>query len=191
MVGESGTGKSTLLHLLASLDLPTQGRIFYKGRDLSSFSDQELANFRNREVGYVWQSYHLLPEFSALENIMMPLLIAGVETKSAEAKAQSWLGQVGLAGRASHQAGELSGGEQQRVSIARALVSGPKLLLADEPTGNLDQSTGESVMRLILEINRAHGLSTVIATHNLAFANLCGRAFRIEERRLLPVSTVS
>ncbi len=187
LVGESGAGKSTLLHLLGALDVPSDGQIFYAGNPLSSFSEVELAEFRNREIGYVWQSYHLLPEFSALENVMMPLLIGGVDARQAETQARVWLEQVGLAGRATHRAGELSGGEQQRISIARALVVGPKLFLADEPTGNLDQSTAAAVMNLILDLNQSHNLTTVIATHNLSFAQRCERVFRIEGARVFPL----
>jgi len=186
LVGESGAGKSTLLHLLGALDLPSEGRILYGERSLSSFSEAELAEFRNREVGYVWQSYHLLPEFSALENVMMPLLIAGAGHQAAASRAQKWLDQVGLAARASHRAGELSGGEQQRISIARALVSEPKLFLADEPTGNLDQNTAQSIMDLILALSRSHGLTTLVATHNLAFARLCGRVLRVDAAKIAP-----
>ncbi len=188
LIGESGAGKSTLLHLLGALDTPSAGQIFYAGASLASFSEAELADFRNREVGYVWQSYHLLPEFSALENVMMPLLIAGLDATRAEPRAKDWLEQVGLSDRATHRAGELSGGEQQRISIARALVSGPKLFLADEPTGNLDESTAAAVMGLILDLNQSHNLTTVIATHNLSFARRCGRVFRIEGCRVLPLT---
>jgi len=184
LVGESGAGKSTLLHLLGALDLPSEGRILYGERSLSSFSEAELAEFRNREVGYVWQSYHLLPEFSALENVMMPLLIGGASRQAAASRAQKWLDQVGLGARASHRAGELSGGEQQRISIARALVSEPKLFLADEPTGNLDQNTAQSIMDLILALSRSHGLTTLVATHNPAFARLCDRVLRIEAAKI-------
>jgi lipoprotein-releasing system ATP-binding protein len=187
LVGESGAGKSTLLHLLGALDVPSAGQILYAGNPLSSFSEAELADFRNHEVGYVWQSYHLLPEFSALENVMMPLLIGGVDARQAEPRAKDWLEQVGLADRATHRAGELSGGEQQRISIARALVGGPKLFLADEPTGNLDESTAAAVMSLILDLNQSHKLTTVIATHNLSFARRCQRVFRIEGARVFPL----
>jgi lipoprotein-releasing system ATP-binding protein len=191
LVGESGAGKSTLLHLLGALDTPSGGQIFYAGNSLSSFSEAALADYRNHEVGYVWQSYHLLPEFSALENVMMPLLIGGADAKQAEPRARDWLAQVGLSDRATHRAGELSGGEQQRISIARALVGGPKLFLADEPTGNLDESTAAAVMNLIFDLNQSHNLTTVIATHNVSFAQRCQRLFRIEGARVVPQPSVS
>jgi lipoprotein-releasing system ATP-binding protein len=191
LVGESGAGKSTLLHLLGALDTPSGGQIFYAGNSLSSFSEAALADYRNHEVGYVWQSYHLLPEFSALENVMMPLLIGGADAKQAEPRARDWLGQVGLSDRATHRAGELSGGEQQRISIARALVGGPKLFLADEPTGNLDESTAAAVMNLIFDLNQTHKLTTVNATHNVSFAQRCQRLLRIEGDRVVPKPRVS
>jgi lipoprotein-releasing system ATP-binding protein len=184
VIGESGSGKSTLLHLLATLDLPTKGEIFYRGRPLKAFTEEELAAYRNQEVGYVWQSYHLLPEFTALENVMLPDLIAGKSRGESEGPARRCLESVGLSGRETHRAGELSGGEQQRVAIARALVREPRVLLADEPTGNLDYQTAESVMDLLMRLTASQKLATVIATHNLSFARRCSRIFRIDNGRI-------
>ncbi len=183
LVGESGVGKSTLLHLLGALDTPTTGDIYFDGRQLSKLPENELADYRNRKVGYIWQNHHLLPEFSALENAMMPLLIGGAARDKAETSARKWLEAVGLAQRAWHQAGELSGGEQQRVALARALVTEPKLLLADEPTGNLDQKTGESIIDLLLSLPRVHNLAAMIATHNLGLAGRCNRLLRMDAGR--------
>ena len=184
LVGESGAGKSTLLHLLGALDRPTDGKIYFGSRELTALPDAELAEFRNREIGFVWQTHYLLPEFTALENVMMPLLIRGVSR--AEAAPSSWatLEEVGLKARASHRAGELSGGEQQRVVLARALVGNPECLLADEPTGNLDYKTGETIMDLLSELHRSHRLTSVFVTHNLAFARRCDRVLRMESGAL-------
>src|SRR5215469_13623635 len=167
--GESGAGKSTLLHLLGGLDRPTEGAIYFGQQDISSLSGSELAEFRNREIGFVWQIQSLLAEFSALENVMMPLLIRGVSRVQAGPQAMARLHEVGLRDRASHRAGELSGGEQQRVVLARALVGNPSVLLADEPTGNLDFRTGEMIFELLEGLHRSHQLTSVFVTHNLAF----------------------
>jgi lipoprotein-releasing system ATP-binding protein len=183
LVGESGVGKSTLLHLLGALDTPSAGEIYFEARPLSKLSDNELADYRNRGVGYIWQNHHLLPEFTALENVMMPLLIGETPREQAEAIGREWLQSVGLAQRAWHQAGELSGGEQQRVALARALVTKPRLLIADEPTGNLDQNTGESIIDLLLGLPRAYNLAALIATHNLSLAHRCDRLLRMESGR--------
>ncbi len=188
VVGESGVGKSTLLHLLGGLDTPTSGEVIFQSSAISSFGEAELADFRNRQTGYVWQNFHLLPEFTAIENVMMPLLIAGQAQERAEPEAREWLERVGLAERAHHRAGELSGGEQQRVTIARALVTGPKLLLADEPTGNLDQETGEKVIELLVSLPRDHGVTLVVATHHLGFAGRCDRVLRIEAGKINPIT---
>ena len=188
IVGESGAGKSTLLHLLGALDRPSAGAIYFNSRDLSQLTDAELAEFRNREVGFVWQIHYLLPEFTALENVMMPLLIRGKGRKQAEPEASTWLAEVGLADRASHRSGELSGGEQQRVALARALVNRPSLLLADEPTGNLDLRNGEMIFDLIGQLHRSHNLTSIIATHNLAFARRCDRVLHLEAGRLIPLA---
>lgn len=186
LVGESGAGKSTLLHLLGGLDRPSSGRIFFGEQELTALADAELAAFRNRALGFVWQGHYLLPEFTALENVMMPLLIRGAPPSEAEAVARARLEEVGLAARASHRAGELSGGEQQRVALARALAGNPQVLLADEPTGNLDARTGELIMSLLAELHRTHGLTSVCATHNLAFARRCDRILQLDAGRLHP-----
>ncbi len=184
IVGESGAGKSSLLHLLAALDKPSAGEVYCGEKRLSQFSSRQAAEFRNRDVGYVWQFHYLLPEFSALENVAMPLLARGVERKKALERAGYWLGEVGLGPRGSHRSGELSGGEQQRVSLARALVTEPRLLLADEPTGDLDTRTGEAVFELIQGLHQAHGLTSVLVTHNLDFAARCTRMLRLKAGRL-------
>ncbi len=186
LVGESGAGKSTLLHLLGGLDRPSDGKIYFKDRDISALSDAELAEFRNCEVGFVWQIHYLLPEFTALENVMMPLLIRGTSRDRAWAAAAERLDEVGLRHRISHRAGELSGGEQQRVVLARALVGRPSLLLADEPTGNLDQRTGEMIINLLGELHRTHKLTSVYVTHNLAFAQRCDRILKMESGIVSP-----
>jgi lipoprotein-releasing system ATP-binding protein len=170
IIGESGAGKSTLLHLFGGLDRPSEGKIYFNHKDISLFSDGELSEFRNREVGYVWQNHSLLPEFTALENVMMPLLIRGASHSEAAPVSLARLDEVGLRNRATHRAGELSGGEQQRVALARALVGQPSLLLADEPTGNLDYRTGEMIMALLEDLHRAHKLTSVYVTHNNTFA---------------------
>ena len=189
LVGESGAGKSTLLYLLGALDEPTSGDILYQSHSLSRLSEDELARYRNREIGFVWQSYHLLPEFTALENAAMPLLIAGEPNGRAYSKALLWLERVGLASRAGHRAGELSGGEQQRVTIARSLASSPKILLADEPTGNLDRSTANSIMELLLSLPKSWGLGLIVATHNQEFASRCDRMLVLRGGAVLPVET--
>ncbi len=177
LVGESGTGKSTLLHLLGALEAPTEGSIEFAGRSLADRTEPELAAYRNTDVGYVWQSYHLLPEFTALENATMPMLIAG--ESGAERRGRELLAKVGLADRETHQAGELSGGEQQRVAIARALIRNPKLLLTDEPTGNLDERTGASVIDLLLSLPDEQNVTIVMATHNRTFAARCDRTLTV------------
>ena len=180
IVGASGSGKSTLLHLLGGLDRPTTGTVFYGGQDLFAQSEAQLAAFRSRHVAFVWQMNSLLPEFSAVENVLMPLLIRGAAHADALKSAEEALAQVGLADRKTHKPGELSGGEQQRVALARALVVNPTLLLADEPTGNLDYQTAEAVAGLIAELNRTRGFTTVIVTHNQAFAQTCDRVLQLE-----------
>ena len=187
IVGESGTGKSSLLHLLAALDKPTAGRVSLGQTDVTALTPRAAATFRNRDVGYVWQFHYLLPEFTALENIALPLLARGIPRVSALAEAQTWLTRVGLSGRGHHRSGELSGGEQQRVSIARALVTRPQLLLADEPTGDLDDTTAERVFTLLQDLHRGTGLTTVLVTHNLAFAHRCDRVLRLRQGRLDPL----
>ena len=180
LVGESGAGKSTLLHLLGGLDRPTTGTIYYKSTDISGLAESQLADFRNREVGFVWQIHYLLPEFTALENVMMPLLIRGESDADAASASRTRLEEVGLGARAEHRAGELSGGEQQRVVLARALVGNPSVLLADEPTGNLDFRTGEMIFDLLTSLHRSHQLTLILVTHNLSFARRCDRVLRLE-----------
>jgi lipoprotein-releasing system ATP-binding protein len=175
LVGESGAGKSTLLHLLGGLDRPSTGTIHYGSTEISRLADSDQANFRNQEIGFVWQIHYLLPEFTAQENVMMPLLIRGWAHGRAASESLSRLDEVGLKARASHRAGELSGGEQQRVVLARALVGKPSVLLADEPTGNLDFRTGEMIFELLEGLHRSHRLTSVFVTHNLSFAKRCDR----------------
>jgi|SRR5579871_486391 len=189
LVGESGAGKSTLLHLLGGLDRPSSGAIYYKGREISALADSEQADFRNREIGFVWQIHYLLPEFTAVENVMMPLLIRGWSKEKAASESLARLDEVGLKARASHRAGELSGGEQQRVVLARALVGHPAVLLADEPTGNLDFRTGEMIFDLLAGLHRTHQLTSVFVTHNLSFARRCDRVLSLEKGGLVPGQT--
>lgn len=184
VIGESGAGKSTLLHMFGGLDRPSKGTIYFRHQDISQFSEAELSDFRNREIGYVWQNHSLLPEFTALENVMMPLLIRGATAAEANPVSLARLDEVGLRNRASHRAGELSGGEQQRVALARALVGKPSVLLADEPTGNLDYRTGEMIMALLEDLHRKHQLTSIYVTHNLAFAERSDRILRLERGRL-------
>jgi lipoprotein-releasing system ATP-binding protein len=186
LVGESGAGKSTLLHLLGGLDRPTEGTIYFGSRELTSLPDPELAGFRNREIGFVWQIHYLLPEFTALENVMMPLMIRGIPQADAAPVSLRRLDEVGLKARAHHRAGELSGGEQQRVVVARALVGTPKFLLADEPTGNLDHRTGEMIIGLLTDLHRSHQLTSIYVTHNQSFARRCDRVLKLEAGALTP-----
>ncbi len=187
LTGESGAGKSTLLYLLSGLDSPTSGTISYNFRELAGLADSELADFRNREIGFVWQSHNLLPEFTAEENVMMPLLVRGAAHAEARSASLERLAEVGLEGRASHRAGELSGGEQQRVALARALVGKPSVLLADEPTGNLDFRTGEMIFELLGRLQHLHQLTSILVTHNNSFAQRCDRILRLEAGVLVPV----
>src|SRR5947208_2628170 len=186
LVGESGAGKSTLLHLLGGLDRPTEGAIYFEQNDICQLPPHELAEFRNRELGFVWQIHSLLAEFTALENVMMPLLIRGQGREQAEPVSMARLEEVGLRDRASHRAGELSGGEQQRVVLARALVGDPKVLLADEPTGNLDFRTGEMILDLLEGLHRSHQLTSVFVTHNLTFARRCDRVLSMAKGGFSP-----
>ncbi|HTV04596.1 MAG TPA: ABC transporter ATP-binding protein [Acidobacteriaceae bacterium] len=191
IVGESGAGKSTLLHILGALDTPSCGDVYCASIQLKNLSSKEAARFRNREVGYVWQFHYLLPEFTAAENVAMPLLARGERKAAALLKAAEWLEEVELGDRAEHRAGELSGGEQQRVSLARALVTGPKVLLADEPTGDLDSRTSGVVFDLVERLHQNHHLTSIIVTHNMALAERCSRILRLEKGRLQDVSPLA
>jgi len=184
IVGQSGAGKSTLLHILGALDAPTAGTVTCAAVNVAQLSPQEAAAFRNREIGYVWQFHYLLPEFTALENVAMPLLARGLRKSEALAAAAKWLGEVGLEDRGDHRPGELSGGEQQRVALARALVNNPRLLLADEPTGDLDETTAARVFDLIERLHATHGLTSILVTHNMELAARCSRILRLESGRL-------
>ncbi len=184
IVGPSGAGKSTFLHIVGTLDLPTRGRVNVAGVDVMKLSSASLADLRNRTVGFVFQFHHLLPEFTALENVMMPGLIAGMGRRELESKAERLLEEVGLSKRATHRPGELSGGEQQRVALARALVLGPKLLLADEPTGNLDSATSAAIHSLFFQMNERHGTTIVIVTHNNELAASMPRVITLKDGKL-------
>ena len=191
IVGQSGAGKSTLLHILGALDTPSAGDVYCASTQLRSLTPGQAATFRNREIGYVWQFHYLLPEFTALENVAMPLLARGESKASAFRSAEQWLNEVELGARVTHRAGELSGGEQQRVSIARALITKPKVLLADEPTGDLDSLTAEMIFNLISRLHQEHRLTSVIVTHNQALARRCTRILRLEKGRLNEVAPLA
>jgi lipoprotein-releasing system ATP-binding protein len=185
IVGASGAGKSTLLHCMGTLDLPTSGRIRLAGEELTALGSSRLAAIRNRTIGFVFQFHHLLPEFDALENVMMPGLILGKPRKEIQKRAMALLEEVGLAHRATHRPGELSGGEQQRVAVARALLLDPKLLLADEPTGNLDTATSDAIHELFFQINRDHGTTIVVVTHNPSFAERMPRVVTMKDGKVI------
>jgi lipoprotein-releasing system ATP-binding protein len=189
IVGQSGAGKSTLLHILGALDAPSAGTVRFASTDVARLSPREAAAFRNREIGYVWQFHYLLPEFTALENVALPLLARGAKKNDALRTAASWLTEVGLEDRGDHRPGELSGGEQQRVALARALVNNPRLLLADEPTGDLDEITAGRVFDLIQRLHLSHGLTSILVTHNLDLAARCTRVLRLEGGLLAPLAT--
>jgi lipoprotein-releasing system ATP-binding protein len=184
LVGVSGAGKSTLLHVIGTLDRPTSGEVLFRGNDVFKMGNGELAVFRNRSIGFVFQFHHLLPEFTALENVMMPALIGGLTKEKARESASALLGDVGLSHRLTHKPGELSGGEQQRVAIARALVLSPALLMADEPTGNLDRKTSEEVHELLAGIQEKTGLTLIIVTHNERLAARMGKTIRLVDGRI-------
>jgi lipoprotein-releasing system ATP-binding protein len=186
IVGESGVGKSTLLHILGTLDKPTTGRVLYRGNDLSTVGEDTLSDFRNRDVGFVFQFHYLLPDFNALENVMLPALIQGWDREKASEAALKLLEKVGLKERVGHQPGKLSGGEQQRVAVARAIILSPQLILADEPTGDLDTGTGEEIQDLLFSLNQEARIALVVATHNRGFAEKIGRQMELREGRLYP-----
>jgi lipoprotein-releasing system ATP-binding protein len=186
IVGASGVGKSTLLHVLGGLDRADQGSVVIAGQDVTGLPDPELVAFRNRHVGFVFQFHHLLPEFNALENVLMPMRIARIGAEAARPRAEELLRRVGLSERLTHRPGMLSGGEQQRVAVARALVMRPSVLLADEPTGDLDEQTADSLHGLLREMHTAYGLTSLIATHNPRLAAACDRILRLEGGHLTP-----
>jgi lipoprotein-releasing system ATP-binding protein len=185
IVGESGVGKSTLLHVLGTLDRPTAGEIFYAGKELPLNDEAALCRFRNRELGFVFQFHYLLPDFTALENVMFPALIHGMKADRARSEAEQLLEMVGLKQRMSHRPGKLSGGEQQRVAVARAVILKPRLVLADEPTGSLDLRIGEEVHELLFRLNEEHGIALIVATHNRGFADKIGRRAELKAGQLI------
>jgi lipoprotein-releasing system ATP-binding protein len=189
ITGVSGSGKSTLLHLIGGMDRPDSGSIRILDRDISMLTALELSSFRNKTIGFVFQFHHLLPEFTALENVMMPLLLRGISPDEANEPARALLGDVGLNDRGHHRPGELSGGEQQRVALARALIGKPRLLLADEPTGNLDPQTGHAIGELFKMLHSKHNLTSIVATHNERLAAICSRIFRLENGGLNEISS--
>jgi lipoprotein-releasing system ATP-binding protein len=187
IVGASGSGKSTLLHILGTLDRPSSGQVLFEGQNIFEQTPQELARFRNQKIGFVFQFHHLLPEFTALENTMMPLLIARGSKQEAKQKAEEILTQLGLKDRLSHRIGELSGGEQQRVAIGRALILSPRLILADEPTGNLDRKTGEQIMELFNQLNQEKGVTFLMVTHNQDLARRFKRNVEIVDGKAIEI----
>lgn len=191
LVGESGAGKSTLLHILGALDRPSGGDVYCAHLRLTTLSGDAAADFRNREIGFVWQFHYLLPEFTAVENVAMPLLLRGQKWHEVEGEALKWLREVGLEQRSHHRSGELSGGEQQRVALARALITRPKILFADEPTGDLDNKTAEAVFELIARLHRDYQLTSLIATHNVGFARRCHRVLRLDRGQLEEITPES
>jgi len=184
LMGPSGVGKSTLLHILGTLDRPTSGEVLYEERDVFGLNNDELADFRNSTIGFVFQFHHLMPEFNTLENTIMPALIGGRNRKEASEKAEQLLVDAGLSDRLLHKPGELSGGEQQRVAVARALMLDPKVVLADEPTGNLDTKTGDELLALLMKLNEK-GVSFIIVTHNESLASQCGRTIRMRDGQII------
>jgi lipoprotein-releasing system ATP-binding protein len=187
VIGPSGAGKSTFLHLLGALDTPTSGTVYFEGKAIDSFRETELADYRNRSIGFVWQRHHLLADFTAAENVAMPLLMRGAGYDEALETSERWLREVGLGARLRQRAGELSGGEQQRVAIARALVQNPAVLLADEPTGDLDERNAMAVFELMQRLHREHRLTSILATHNTVLAERADRVLQLEHGKLQPV----
>lgn len=187
IVGPSGAGKSTLLHILGGLDRPTEGKVMLDGNSLYDFRDEELAKIRNKKIGFIFQFHHLLSEFSALENVMLPSSIDGISSKKASEKAKNLLTEVGLSDRIDHKPNELSGGEKQRVAVARALINNPSVIFADEPTGNLDSKNSDMLLSMLLELNRKGGITLVIVTHNVGIANRIGNIIRMEDGKILGV----
>ena len=186
IVGASGAGKSTLLHIIGALDRPTEGYYYYRDKNIFTYSERKLAKFRNNTIGFVFQFHHLLPEFTALENTMIPLMISGKGTRKENAnKARKLLAEVGLEAREAHKPSELSGGEQQRVAIARALANDPELLLADEPTGNLDTRTSQTIFDLMVKLNKERGMSTIIVTHNMELAKRTDCRLKLQDGIIL------
>jgi len=191
IIGQSGAGKSSLLHILGALDTATAGEVYFAGTRLGTLNEEAAAEFRNRQIGYVWQFHYLLPEFTALENVAMPLYLRGESRRKAETEAARWLDEVGLGERGHHRSGELSGGEQQRVSLARALVTAPRMLLADEPTGDLDSLTAESVFALIARLHADYRLTSILVTHNHGFARRCDRVLTLQSGEMKEIEAES
>ena len=191
IIGSSGSGKSTLLHLLGGLDKPTSGEIIFKSQQLNRLSEQEKAHLRNQEIGFVYQFHHLLPDFTALENVAMPLLIAGTSPNEAKKRAMAMLDSVNLVKRANHRPAELSGGERQRVAIGRALINNPALVMADEPTGNLDKSTADAIFDLLIKLNREHGTAFLVVTHDLVLANKLDQQLIMSDGQLSTSNSVN
>ena len=191
IIGSSGSGKSTLLHLLGGLDKPTSGEIIFKSQQLNRLSEQEKAHLRNQEIGFVYQFHHLLPDFTALENVAMPLLIAGTSPSEAKKRAMAMLESVNLVKRANHRPAELSGGERQRVAIGRALINNPALVMADEPTGNLDKSTADAIFDLLIKLNREHGTAFLVVTHDLVLANKLDQQLIMSDGQLSTSNSVN
>jgi len=189
IVGASGAGKSTLLHILGTLDRPSKGHYYYRGENIFAWGDKQLARFRNQKIGFVFQSHHLLPEFSALENTMMPALIRGMKKRNAAIEAESMLTRMGLKERIHHKPGELSGGEQQRVAIARALILKPEIILSDEPTGNLDSQTGNSIFDLLLSLNKEEQIVMIVVTHNENLAARTSRCIILQDGKIIGDTT--
>ncbi len=185
IIGASGAGKSTLLQILGALDKPTSGKVLFRGKDIASMDENSLARLRNTSIGFVFQFHHLLPEFNSIENAMFPAIIGGMSFSAAEKKAEALLGDLGLSARMRHRPGELSGGEQQRVAVARALIQDPEVVLADEPTGNLDTATGNDLFELFLDLNKKKGITFVVVTHNKSLSDRCHRVLEMADGMFL------